>query len=91
MNEIVNDCNVFHIDLHSVLKKRLKECYGISCFSYKKDSILMWSNYADSLKGFCIIFDKNNLIETIKYPHDWISFNDVNYKSELCEAELILE
>lgn len=91
MDEVVNDFNIFHNDLHFVLKKRLKECYGITCFSYKKDSILMWSYYADSHKGFSIIFDKNKLIETLKYPKDWVNFKDVNYRSELCAAELILE
>jgi len=29
----------------------------ISCFSKKGDNLLMWSHYADGLRGFCIEFD----------------------------------
>lgn len=34
--------------------------YLISCFSENKDSILMWSYYADSHKGVCLEFDFGN-------------------------------
>jgi hypothetical protein len=33
---------------------------GIYCLSAKNDSILMWSHYADSHKGFCIKFSTTN-------------------------------
>lgn len=31
--------------------------FGVSCFSAKKDDIIMWSHYAGSHKGMCLGFD----------------------------------
>lgn len=40
-------------------EKRREYLYkiGCSCFSEIKDSLLMWSHYSDSHKGFCLEFD----------------------------------
>lgn len=35
---------------------------GISCFSKKNDSLLMWGHYADAHKGICIEFNSNESI-----------------------------
>ena len=35
----------------------------ISCFSSEKDNLLMWSHYADGLRGFCIVFDEDVLTQ----------------------------
>lgn len=35
----------------------------ISCFSKRVDNLLMWSHYADGLRGFCIEFDKKELLK----------------------------
>jgi Protein of unknown function (DUF2971) len=35
----------------------LKKSYKICSFSERNDSLLMWSHYADSHKGFCIEYD----------------------------------
>jgi len=32
---------------------------GVCCFSEKKDSILLWSHYADNHKGICVKFKKD--------------------------------
>ncbi len=34
--------------------------YGLQCFSKVKDSLLMWSHYADAHRGFVIGFDADN-------------------------------
>ncbi len=41
----------------------------ISCFSRRKDSILMWSHYADSHRGVCFEYDitKNENFAEVKY------------------------
>jgi len=62
--------------------KDIKEYYSISCFSENKDSILMWSHYADQHKGFCIEYDtrtipsneeyKRNLLMPVIYSHDFL-------------------
>ncbi len=43
--------------------KTLKQEFRVACFSSTKDSILMWSHYAQNHTGFCIEydFDKSNL------------------------------
>lgn len=89
VEEAIFDNSSFYKDVHTTLKIRLKEYYGVASFSYDQKNILMWSHYSDSHKGFCIIFNKKELLETIKYP--WTEFYDVDYKPDLCVAELILE
>lgn len=89
IDKIKTDNSEFHKDVYFILKKRLKEHYGLSSFSYIPNSILMWSHYANAHKGFCIAFDKGQLLETLKYP--WKDFYNVDYKPNLFEAELILK
>ena len=89
VEKVIYDYSEFHKDVHTTLKVRLRENYGVASFSYDKNSILMWSHYSDSHKGFCIIFNKTELLESVKYP--WAEFYDVVYKPNLCVSELILE
>lgn len=39
----------------------------VSCFSSDPSSLLMWSHYADGLRGFCIEFDDDLLISEDEY------------------------
>ena len=50
----------------------------IACFSHKKDSILMWSHYADSHKGVCFEFDYES-------PY----FYDVLYENKIPEFDVM--
>lgn len=34
----------------------------ISCFSRRADNLLMWSHYADGMRGFCVEFDPDLLV-----------------------------
>ena len=46
----------------------IKESLLVSCFSTNKDSILMWSHYADKHKGLCIEFEvDNDNFKKVKY------------------------
>lgn len=49
----------------------------ISCFSRDADNLLMWSHYADGLRGFCIEFDPNLVLS--KFTGD-ASIYDVLYQ-----------
>lgn len=40
----------------------------ISCFSKKNNNILMWSHYADGLRGFCIEYDDDLILSN--YPEN---------------------
>ncbi|WP_176502745.1 DUF2971 domain-containing protein [Cobetia sp. 5-11-6-3] len=41
----------------------------ISCFGSERDSMLMWSHYADGLRGFCVVFDEDVLLESELEPY----------------------
>ena len=40
--------------------------HGVTCFSRKKDNILMWSHYANDHKGICLGFDIDENDEHLK-------------------------
>lgn len=44
-------------EMLSMFNSGLKNDMYITCFSEYKDSILMWSHYADNHRGFCIEYD----------------------------------
>jgi hypothetical protein len=52
----------------------------ISCFSEVPDSILMWSHYADSHKGICLLFEttKHDTIQYLVFEKD-----DLNYANPI--------
>jgi hypothetical protein len=89
--EIENDYSIFSEDLYKVLEKRTQECYGITCFSYLPDDILMWSHYANANKGFCIEFDQKALVSSYNKIKWMISFKKVKYHKNLVRADLIIE
>lgn len=35
----------------------------IACFGSEPDNLLMWSHYADGLRGLCLVFDDDELLE----------------------------
>lgn len=46
--------------LHAITNQSIsdaKETFGVTCFSKKPDSILMWSHYADKHRGTCLKFN----------------------------------
>lgn len=77
-----------------VLKKQ-KESFRLSCFSEKKDDILMFSHYADSHKGLCVGFEirinqipeKRMIILPVKYVDD---FEPVAYEYDNIDQNHVL-
>lgn len=49
----------------------------ITCFSKKADDLLMWSHYADGLRGFCVEYEQDSLFLNHSNLYD---FYDVEYK-----------
>lgn len=78
--------NEFHINqktrFSEIYRKEIKN-YGISCFSLRDDSLLMWSHYANKHKGICLTFNTKldeNLFKTIfpvLYTEQYPEFNIV--------------
>jgi hypothetical protein len=38
--------------------QEMRDEVRIACFGSQRDNLLMWSHYADGLRGFCIVFDE---------------------------------
>jgi hypothetical protein len=69
-DEILYDSNIerllryedeFYIRLYDHLNTFIKKSFGTTSFSKNCRSLRMWSHYADSHKGFVIVFDRNKL------------------------------
>lgn len=46
----------------SVNRKWTNDRFGIISFSYRWDSILMWSHYSNNHKGYCVGFNKEKIL-----------------------------
>lgn len=59
--------------LEDMIKKFLSQ-RGVTCFSEKRDNLLMWSHYGDHCRGFCLEFstsaDPFHKIKKVKYTQD---------------------
>lgn len=64
-NKMMNDRNAFIKKLYEFINNKIKKNYGSTSFSKNCDNLKMWSHYADSHKGFIIIFDREMLEDTI--------------------------
>lgn len=67
-NEVNDEVKGVYSDFVSSLKvdssypEKLVNAAKITCFSKRPDNLLMWSHYADGLRGFCIEFDSHSLL-----------------------------
>lgn len=59
----------------------------ITCFSKRPDNLLMWSHYADGLRGFCLEFDRNLIL--FDNPN-FAEIYDVDYKELPAEIDTAL-
>lgn len=41
----------------------MRQSVRIACFASQNDNLLMWSHYADGLRGFCVVFDEDSLLK----------------------------
>lgn len=39
--------------------RKMRDEVRIACFGSQRENMLMWSHYADGLRGFCIVFDED--------------------------------
>lgn len=62
-----HDDKAFLNCLYEYLNIRIKRKFGTTSFSKKCDKMSMWSHYADSHKGFIIVFDRKKLEREIDY------------------------
>jgi hypothetical protein len=43
--------------------KEMVDHIRIACFGSEPDNLLMWSHYADGLRGFCVVFDEDLIVK----------------------------
>ena len=66
------------------------DAVGVVCLSEKKDSILMWSHYADAHKGICLEFNKD-VIHSNRWFYDKVQYPANNHYPEFKQATDALE
>lgn len=64
MDSDLEDYNLYMDELESYQPdiRAFLETVKISCFSQENDNLLMWSHYADGLRGFCVEFDEELIL-----------------------------
>lgn len=75
-------------DLRLSILAMIRDLFGVACFSSSYDELLMWSHYAGSGKGVCLIFDREQLFNrnTDGYPQ----IEEVNYQDKLPSIDIRL-
>jgi hypothetical protein len=88
LNKSMNDEYYFSNILSEYINSLIMSEFGISCFTNNPESLKMWSHYADSHKGVCLIFDEVKLKTGIsKQPN--VSMNKIKYSNQLPFIELV--
>jgi hypothetical protein len=94
LEEIKKEESIFNYDLSSLVKKNLKEIYGVSCFSKNINSILMWSHYANCHKGICLVFDQYDIFNDISstyFPIGKFEIGEIDYNPDLIRIKPYVE
>ena len=78
----------FITELKKAYRKNLQQQYGVSCFSERNDSILMWAHYADLHKGICLIFEKEKLINSVQKNYHEIKLDKVKYNRDFIPIDI---
>ena len=82
---------LFEEDIKGFLKRLLKKEYGVSCFSKTPGELLMWSHYADSHKGICLVFNKTELLKSLKNTWHFIKADEITYDTPIPEIKIKLQ
>lgn len=78
------DNSIFERDYKYFWDYSIQRMTGITCFSYTAKETLMWSHYADSHKGICLIFEKDKL----KFNNPYIKLVDVKYPASIPQVAI---
>lgn len=58
VNEYFDECQSYQPPFEE-MRRQMR----IACFGSERDNLLMWSHYADGLRGFCVVFDEEIIVE----------------------------
>lgn len=65
------------------VKLNVNQTFGICSFSKNYDNQLLWSLYANSHMGVCLIFDKVALLNDLKEEEPLMNFVEIEYKPQV--------
>ncbi|MDD2736102.1 MAG: DUF2971 domain-containing protein [Desulfuromonadaceae bacterium] len=72
----------------SALEQEFLELRGVSCFSEKKDNLLMWAHYGGCYRGFCLEFRTvSELFNKLRKVHYSANIPRINIASCLIEKD----
>lgn len=72
--------------LYAPTFEEMRDAFRLTCFAKESRQLLMWSHYADGLRGFVVIFDERQLIS----GRDDSFFLDVSYSNAPPEVDKLL-
>ena len=90
-DKIKEGFGVFLEDFYQHEQNRLKKGYGVSSFTYDAENVLMWANYGDSNRGFCIELDKESFSNFAAEHSSLLALRDVSYMDSLPMLRLIIQ
>lgn len=89
-DESIEDFNLYmeELECYQPDVKKYIEGARISCFSKEQNNLLMWSHYADGLRGFCIEYEEDLLLSIEKDKE--VALIDVNYEKRVPVVDKML-
>lgn len=91
LNTIKKHPKIYFRDVYEYIKSRVKEEYGVSCFTRTPSDILMWTHYADSHTGMCLVFNKEQLHKSLRDHCPNVGVQDIEYEQSLTSADLHMD
>lgn len=89
LDKALNDVSYFSNILYEYINGLVRTKFGVSCFSENSSSVKMWSHYADSHKGVCLVFDEKKLKESVLRERHGVLFEKVDYCKTLPFIDII--
>jgi hypothetical protein len=89
LNLAIENQEVFANMLYEYINQLIRQEFGITCFSRNPRNMKMWSHYADSHKGVCLVFDEKQLENSILRRRSEVYFKEVIYNKSLISLDII--
>lgn len=88
LNRAIKDENFFTNILYEYINLLIRQSFGITCFSRNPKNLKMWSHYADSHRGVCLVFDEKQLESSVLGGRTGVSLKEVRYDKSLVSLEI---
>ncbi|EKO3518600.1 DUF2971 domain-containing protein [Vibrio fluvialis] len=82
---IVNQQEQLFSSLRNAIESQIEELNrkleqtGVCCFSQSPDNAMMWSHYADGMKGLCLVYD----LESVKKQEQFDNLKPISYQDRI--------